>query len=315
MTRLSGTAQGTYYAITYCDSQGRDLQPQIDSLLDDFDMTASLWKDSSMIRRINNGDDSLINDCFAFLINKSVAMHNYTDGSFDCTVGGIVNAWGFGFSKKEELSGNTIDSMMKYVGKQPCVVEKSDGTLIVRKPHKETTLDFNAIAQGYSTDIVSDFLLSKGISNFIVDIGGEVYAKGCKPDGTLWKVGIERPAENKYDGRQIETIVELRDESVVTSGSYRKYYEKEGVRYSHTIDPKNGYPVTHTLLSVTVIDTAAWRADALATAFMVMGLDSAKAFIESHPNDSGTQAVLFIYNQDGEYKTYATEGFNNKIAK
>ena len=161
--------------------------------------------------------------------------------------------------------------------------------------------------------MVSHFLESKGISNYIVDIGGEVYAKGEKPDGTPWRVGIERPAENQYSAPEIETTIDVRNKAIVTSGSYRKYYEKDGIRYSHTIDPTTGRPVTHSLLSVTVVDTAAWRADALATAFMVMGLDRAKEFIDAHSNDRGTQAVFFIYSEGGEYRHYSTPGFKSLI--
>lgn len=307
--KIEGRAQGSYYSITYYDDQHRDLKEQIDSLLNDFDQTASLWVDGSLIRRVNENSDSIVNETFATLVQLSAEMNGLTEGCFDCTVGKLVNAWGFGFSKKQELSDSLIEALLQYVGQQPTIIHDSIGRRIIRKPFPETTIDFNAIAQGYATDMVSRYLESQGIDSYIVDIGGEVYAKGEKNDGTAWRVGIERPAENKYSQRQIETAIELKDMAVVTSGNYRKYYEKEGVRYSHTIDPTNGRPVEHTLLSVTVVDTAAWRADALATAFMVMGLDRAKEFINGHCHDSGVQAVLFIYNDEEGYKSFATEGF------
>jgi thiamine biosynthesis lipoprotein len=311
--RLQGQAQGTTYSITYYDPQQRNLQSAIDSLLDDFDQTASLWVDSSLIRRVNDNSDSVVNELFATLVDLSVLMHDFTGGAFDCTVGKLVNAWGFGFSKRETLDSSTIDSLLRYVGQQPEITRTSDGLPKVCKPYPETTFDFNAIAQGYSTDLVARFLEQQGIDNYLVDIGGEVYAKGCKADGTAWRIGIERPAENRYSSPEVETAIELHNLSVVTSGSYRKYYEKDGLRYSHTIDPSTGRPVEHSLLSVSVVDTAAWRADALATAFMVMGLDRAKQFIEEHPNDSGTQAVFFIYSDGDGYKTYATNKFNKLI--
>ena len=308
--RINGEAQGTYYSITYYDTQHRNLKKSIDSLLYDFDLTASLWVDSSLIRKVNENKDSVVNDCFATLVNLSTEMNRFTDGCFDCTVGALVNAWGFGFKQRKELSETAIDSMLQYVGLQPTIEKADDGTFIVHKANSKVSFDFNAIAQGYSTDMVSRFLEERGITDYIVDIGGEVYAKGAKPDGSKWKIGIERPAENKYSSPEVETIIELNNQAVVTSGNYRKYYEKDGIRYSHTIDPTTGHPVEHTLLSVSVIDTVAWRADALATAFMVMGLEKSKKFIEAHPYDSGTQAVFFIYNDNGEYSTYATEGFN-----
>ena len=308
--RINGEAQGTYYSIIYYDSLQRDFSTAIDSLLADFDQTASLWVDSSLIRLVNDNNDIVVNDLFATLTELSVQMHQFTDGTFDCTVGKLVNAWGFGFSKRQDMDSATIDSLRRYVGPQPTIVRLSNGQAKVCKPSDETTFDFNAIAQGYATDLLSRFLERQGIYNYIVDIGGEVYARGCKPDGSAWSVGIERPAANRYSSPEIETSIQLRDKAVVTSGSYRKYYEKDGLRYSHTIDPKTGWPVEHNLLSVTVIDTAAWRADALATAFMVMGLDKAKQFIASHPDDSGTQAVFFIYSDGDGYKTYATQKFN-----
>ena len=301
MVRLRGEAQGTYYSIIYYDEAGRNFQESIDSLLDDFDQTASLWVEESLIRRVNENRDSVVNEEFATLVEISKEMHEYTGGAFDCTVGKLVNAWGFGFSKREEMSGTVVDSLLQYVGKQPEVVRDAAGMLILRKATPESTLDFNAIAQGYSTDKVSQFLESKGIENYLVDIGGEVYAKGCKPDGKAWTVGIERPAENRYSNPEVEMSIELRDKAVVTSGNYRKYYEKDGVRYSHTIDPSTGRPVEHSLLSVSVIDESAWRADALATAFMVMGLEKAKKFIKEHPEDS-MERVIFIYSEGEGYK-------------
>lgn len=299
--KLNGKAQGTYYSIIYYDKEGRDLQGEIDSLLKDFDMTASLWEDESLIRRVNENRDSVVNEDFVELVEMSQEMHKYSNGAFDCTVGKLVNAWGFGFSKREEMSDKVIDSLRQYVGVQPIIIRNNSGIAIVRKATPESTIDFNAIAQGYSTDMVSRFLESKGIENYLVDIGGEVYAKGCKPDSSSWTVGIERPAENKYSSPEVEMSIELRDQSVVTSGNYRKYYEKDGVRYSHTIDPKTGRPVEHSLLSVSVVDKSAWRADALATAFMVMGLEKAKAFIKEHPEDS-MEKVIFIYSEGDGYK-------------
>ena len=313
--RLQGKAQGTYYSIIYYDSLGRDLQGAVDTLLTAFDQTASLWVAESQLRRINENRDSVVDGLFADLLTKSVAMHELTEGCFDCTVGKLVNAWGFGFANREQMSDSLVAALLQYTGRQPALADAGDGRYIVRKPHAETELDFNAIAQGYSTDMVAQLLERHGISNYLVDIGGEVYTHGCKPDGSLWSVGVERPAENRYSSPEVETSIQLSGLSVVTSGNYRKYYEKDGVRYSHTIDPKSGYPVEHTLLSVSVVDSSAWRADALATAFMVMGLERALAFIREHPDDSGTQAVFFIYNVEGHYKTYATPGFEKLISK
>ena len=310
---IEGQAQGTYYSISYYDAQHRDLQGPIDSLLAAFDQTASLWVDSSLLRRVNENSDSIVNDDFAQLTTLSVAMHQLTDGAFDCTVGPLVSAWGFSFRSRQPMSDAAVDSLRRYVGQQPTLECCADGQYILHKPYPQTALDFNAIAQGYSTDLIARYLDRQGITDYIVDVGGEVYARGGKPDGSPWRIGVERPAANKYSQRELASTIGVRDMAVVTSGSYRKYYEENGVRYSHTIDPVTGRPVRHTLLSVTVVDTAAWRADALATAFMVMGLERAKAFIAAHPDDSGTQAVYFIYDEAGDNKTYATPAFEKLI--
>lgn len=308
---MQGQAQGTYYSILYYDEAQRDFTQQIDSLLDDFDLTASLWVENSLLRKVNSNTDSVINDLFADLLAKSLQINQFTEGAFDCSVGKLVRAWGFGFEAGKDLTDFQIDSLRQYVGGEFQVYE-NNGTTYLHKPSRETEIDFNAIAQGYSVDMVGKFLASKGISNYLIDIGGEVIAHGSKSEGKPWCVGIEKPAAEKYEGRVVETVISLKDQSVVTSGNYRKYYEKDGVRYSHTIDPSTGRPVTHNLLSVSVIAKEAWYADAMATAFMVMGLERSLHFLESHPEIAG---AYFIYSEGAEYKTFATEGFKQLLNK
>ena len=312
--RLSGEAQGTYYSVIYYDRQQRNFQSQIDSLLADFDQTASLWVDSSLLRRLNAGLTDTLNTLFADLLDKSLRVNRYTDGAFDCRIGRLVQAWGFSFRQQEELDDATRDSLL--CAAHACVaIDTVDGSLLLRRENPATELDFNAIAQGYASDLLAKYLESQGITSYLVDIGGEVICRGTKADGSLWRVGIERPAENRYSEPVVQTAIELRDQSVVTSGSYRKYHERDGVRYSHTIDPATGRPVEHTLLSVSVVERECWLADALATAYMVMGLDRGKAFIAAHPDGPGTQAVYFIYDSCGTLATYATPGFEKMIKK
>lgn len=305
--QFTGNAQGTYYAVTYYDSLSRNFQPQIDSLLNDFDQIASLWVDSSLLRRINSNQTSILNPLMIDLIDKSMYISQLTEGYFDITVGKLVNAWGFGFSNPLALDTFIVDSLKQYVGYGKIHVEDS----VLLKENSNIEIDFNAIAQGYSSDLIADFLLSKGIKNLLVDIGGEVVAKGYKPNGDTWIVGIEKPADNKYSNQQIDVKINLDNMSVVTSGNYRKYYENNGVKYSHTINPFTGFPVAHTLLSVSVLAPKAWEADAMATAFMVMGLEKSLEFLEKNP----ICEAYFIYNQDGEYKTCSTEGFKTVIIK
>ena len=219
----------------------------------------------------------------------------------------LVNAWGFGFSNPMALDSCIVDSLRQYVGYNKLQIK--DSVLLKENPNIE--MDFNAIAQGYSSDLIADFLLSKGINNLLVDIGGEVVARGSKPNGNMWVVGIEKPANNKYSSQQVDVKINLDNMAVVTSGNYRKYYENDGVKYSHTINPFTGFPVSHTLLSVSVLAPKAWEADAMATAFMVMGLEKSLKFLEHNPS----YEAYFIYDQNGEYKTYSTEGFETVIIK
>lgn len=309
--KLEGRAQGTYYSIQYYDPQHRSLQPQIDSILQAFDQAVSLWVENSNLNRINRGEDSLLYDITADILEKSLQMNRFTEGAFDCRVGSLVNAWGFGAKNKCYPDSAEVDSMLQ-ICHSPIGLRRlcSDSILFIRE-NPNTEIDFNAIAQGYSVDILADYLSDLGIENYLIDIGGEVIAKGCKKGGAPWVVGIEKPADNRYSMPEVMEAVPLKDAALVTSGNYRKYYERDGVRYSHTIDPATGFPVRHSLLSVSVIDSTSWRADALATAFMVMGLEGALRFLDAHHEIT---SVYFIYDENGEYKTYATESMKKIIS-
>ena len=311
--RLHGEAQGTYYSVAYYDTRHRNLQPQIDSLLNDFDLTASLWVENSLIRRANRHENPPANAIFHDLLRLSLQMEDYTHGAFNCKIGSLVNLYGFGFKNREDITENQIDSLLGLIRQGQCSISGSDSTeaRVTLTPGIE--LDFNAIAQGYAVDLIAAMLDKEGIENYLVDVGGEVIARGGKADGSDWTVGIERPAKNKYSDQEIETAIALRNRSVVTSGNYRKYYEHDGVRYSHTIDPSTGRPVSHSLLSVSVVSSNAWYADAMATAFMVMGLDKSLQFIHDHPENSDIQAAFFIYDDHGTYCTHATPAFQSLI--
>ena len=308
LVQLYGEAQGTYYSIQYYDKAHRNLQPALDSILTAVDQVASLWVDSSELRRVNRNEADTVSPMFADLLEKSIQINRYTGGAFDCRIGRIVQMWGFSFRQKEAIDSAMLQSMLTAAHGRILL----DDNRVV-KQYPSTELDFNAIAQGYTSDIIAHFLDSLDIHNYLIDIGGEVIASGNKASGKPWRVGIERPAENKYDTPEVQTAIPLVDCAVVTSGSYRKYYEKDGIKYSHTIDPTTGLPVAHTLLSVSVVDSSCWLADAMATAYMVMGLDSAMAFIQSHPGGPGTEAVYFIYDSLGHLSTRATPAFQALI--
>lgn len=307
--KLLGEAQGTYYSIIYFDNQQRDLQFEIDSILRDFDQSVSLWQPTSIISRLNNNDTTVgLDKYFMDNLELSMDISAKTNGSFDITVGPLVRAWGFGFDESRHVDSLIVDSILHFVGYDKLKTE--DGWFL--KSDNRISIDFNAIAQGYSVDLICDFLEANNIDVYLVDIGGEVKGKGIKPDGTYWKVGIEKPAVNQSDARDLKAIIELKNKAVATSGNYRKFYEENGVRYSHTIDPKTGYPVRHSLLSVSVVANEAAVADAYATAFMVMGLEKAKEFLQENTD----MEAFFIYSTpDGTYSTYGTNGFNELITK
>ncbi|MGM0566465.1 MAG: FAD:protein FMN transferase [Bacteroidota bacterium] len=299
--KVSGKAQGTYYAVTYFDKKGRDFKPQIDSLLTAFDMTASVYKPNSVISKINNNESRETDAIFRDIFRAAASISQQTEGAFDVTVMPLVNAWGFGYEDPEELEEPKVDSLLQYIGYNKVWL---DGKTLM-KALPEVKVDFNSIAQGYSVDLIGSFLEGEGIENYLVDVGGEVLAKGKKPGKGLWKVGIEKPAESSNSPRTVKAVVSLKNRALATSGTYRKYYERDGVRYSHTINPKTGYPVDHTLLSVSVMAPNAMLADAYATAFMVMGLQDAREFLKNQADLDG----YFIYsNENGKMRTYATGG-------
>lgn len=305
---FQGEAQGTYYAVTYYDTKGRDFRMQIDSLLKNFDQLMSLWVPESDISRINKGDSTVVIDSlFQRVFNKSQEISRLTGGAFDVTVGPLVKAWGFSFKGKIVLDSLKIDSLRRLIGYEGVRIE--NGKVIFADSRMQ--IDFNAIAQGYSVDLIGNFLYARGIENFLVDVGGEVLAKGMKPENTPWIVGIERPSDSaNAEQREIETTLAVTDMAVATSGSYRKFYIRDGIRYSHAIDPSTGYPVKHNTLSVTVIAPDAMTADGMATAFLIMGSKKGLRFIKDHP---GCDAWFIDASPDGSYIDSWSEGMEKYI--
>ncbi|MCK9398962.1 MAG: FAD:protein FMN transferase [Bacteroidales bacterium] len=304
---FQGQTQGTYYAVTYFDTEGRNFQPQIDSILKAFDLSVSMWVPESIISRINNGDSLVQPDnWFIDIFKRSQEIAAKTGGAFDCTVGPLVNAWGFGFKGKMKMDQAKVDSLLQYIGFRKVSLDNQNRIL---KP-AGIRFDFNAIAQGYAVDVLGNYLVSQGIKNYLIDIGGEVLGKGAKTDGQPWLVGIENPATDSLSERTINTKVKLTEKALATSGNYRKYYEENGIRYSHTIDPHTGYPVRHSLLSVSVLAGDCATADGYATAFMVMGFEKARDFVENEP---AMEAFFIVSGEVGTYKTYATKGFEEII--
>ena len=305
---LQGLAQGSYYAITYYDEQGRNFQREVDSIFHAVDLSVNLWVDSSVICKTNRNEAVALDSIFVDNFRIAQEAARLSGGYFDPTISPIVAAWGFSAKTGDSITPLLIDSLRQLVDYRKVRIE--NGKVIKENPSIQ--LDFNAIAQGYTSDMIASFLDSRGIRNYLVDTGGEIMARGAKPDGKPWIVGIEKPAENWDSEQVVQTRIALRDKGLVTSGSTRKYVERNGKRYSHCIDPTTGYPVEHQLLSATVMaDNSVW-ADALASICMVMGMEQSLPLIESM---DGVEAYYIFVNDKGELETFATEGFRKLIVE
>jgi thiamine biosynthesis lipoprotein len=242
----------------------------------------------------------------AYLLSADIS--DLTGGAFDITIGPLVKAWGFGPDDYRNFSESKLDSLLNLVGMGKISLE--NGRLVKTNP--SISLDFNAIAQGYSVDVVAEFLDSKGIKSYLVEIGGEVKAKGDK-NGVLWRIGIDRPEDNNnMPGNNLQAIISIKDRSLATSGNYRKFYVENGVKYSHTIDPVTGYPARNTLLSATILAEDCATADGLATACMVMGKDRTMEFLGEHP---GYDAFLVYSDESGNFMTWSTENLKKFISR
>lgn len=304
---LEGYTQGTTFHMIYMDDQQRDFENEIIELLKKFDRSVSTYDTTSIISRINRNDTTAVVDSFfitCFTEAKKIWKDTY--GDFDPTVLPLVNMYGFGPAKKSHVETSRIDSLLEFVGFEKITLEK--GHVVKKDPR--VSLDFNAFAQGYSVDVIADFLSEQGISSYMVEIGGELVVHGKRPDGDNWWVGIEQPIENKEGENQIYSYAEVVDRAVATSGNYRRFVIEDGVKYTHQIDPKTGLPSRNNLLSATVFADDCLHADAIATALLVMGLDGVKAFLEAH---SEYDAYLIYSNDIGGYEVFQTPRLSEMI--
>ena len=302
-----GMVFGTIYKITYQHED--DLQNDIKAAMMEVDNSLSPYNPNSIITRINHNEDTLLNEHFLHVFNLAQQISAETEGAFDITVAPLVNAWGFGFKHSIDIDPNVIDSLRQFVGYQKIKLE--DGKIM--KEDARTMLDCSAIAKGYGVDRVARLLDQKGVQHYMVDIGGEVVLKGKNPRMKTWRIGINKPVEDSLSvNQELQTILEVSGVGMATSGNYRKFYYKDGKRYAHTIDPRVGTPVQHNILSATVIAKDCTTADAYATAFMVMGLEQAKAFCEAHPE----LHAYFICDGEGDsYEIFATLGMEKWMVK
>ncbi|WP_172919407.1 FAD:protein FMN transferase [Capnocytophaga canis] len=302
---MRGEAQGSTYAIKYVSHSDEALKPAIDSILEVIDLSMSTYRPESLISKINRGERITIDPHFEKVFLASQIIWQQSEGAFDPTVGVLVNAWGFGKEKhSRNLTENQIDSLKQFVGFEK--IRLTDGKYI-EKQHSAIFFDFNAIAQGYTVDVIADFLKSKGIENFIVEVGGELFLSGQNTvENKKWTIGIENPT--LVDENQLIATVQFSNQGLATSGNYRKIRTDAltGEKFVHSINPKTGLAKQSNLLSATVITDSSMYADGYATMLMVLGLEESKKFLEKHTN----LHVLLVYNnENNEIKTFETEGF------
>ncbi len=304
----TGFIFGTVYNVKYQHTES--LKDDITRELQLFDGSLSMFNDTSTISRVNRNEDIQPDTLFTNVIRRSLEISQATDGCFDITVAPLVNAWGFGFKHDIEPDSTAIDSLMQMVGYDKIQLTP-DGRVLKQDPR--TMLDCSAIAKGYAVDIIASLLRRKGISNYMVDIGGEVDVAGHNPNGDLWHIGINKPQDDSLSvNSELQTVLAVSGVGIATSGNYRNFYYKGGRKFAHTIDPHTGYPVQHSILSATVIASDCMSADAYATSFMVMGLDKAREFLSRH---SGIEAYLIYSGDDGKYEVYMSEGMKRHISE
>ena len=310
-----GAVFGTFYHITYQSKVS--LQQGIDSVLQAVDNSLSPFNEHSVITAINNNTDMSVDPMFEEVFRLSMKVAAATNGAFDITVAPLVNLWGFGFKNMDNVSDEKVDSLLEYVGldKIRLVGDKNDTDRVfsyqIQKDKPQIMLDCSAIAKGYGVDAVGKYFECLGIENYMVEIGGEVRVRGVNPQGNLWRIGINKPQDDlSGTSTEIEEILQLTQLSMATSGNYRNFYEKDGKKYAHTIDPRTGRPVQHSILSSTVLAQDCATADAFATAFMVLGMERSQKVLAQHPE----LMAFFIYtDKDGNISEWYSEGLKKLI--
>ena len=300
LQRSTGAVFGTSYGIIYESNQ--EYQENFDALFYAINESMSSYIPDSRISQINRNEITTIDSLFEEVLSRSFDIYKSTNGKFDPTIGAVVNAWDFGPEGQiQELDSVKIDSLMESVGLDK--VSVTNNNLV--KP-KGTYIDFNAIAKGYAVDVIAEFLNDQSVDNYLVEIGGEIRAKGMNIDrDATWTVGIDRP---NFDGSQsIMGSLPLKDEAMATSGTYRKFKtDSLGNRYAHIIDTETGYPSKTNILSVSVIASDCMTADAYATAFQAMGIEGVKTFLNEHPE---LKVFLIFENDQNELETLALNDF------
>jgi len=315
---ISGQTQGTFYTIILAEQNSTLDKSQIDSLLLTFDSSLSSYIENSIISSLNKTKDSIIisdpTGYFRKCFEISTRIYRATNGAFDPSVYPLVEGWGFRDDKKTPLTQNEVDSIMKFISFDKGLhyqIQFFNNTINFTKNNERFKFDFNAVAQGLAVDAVDLYIKELGFTNYYIEIGGEIIVRGKNREGQKWKIGVDLPEDNLAN-RKLENIIHISDKAVATSGNYRNFYIVDGVKYAHTINPKTGFPVRHSLLSVTVIADDCASADAYATAFMVMGKEKTIKFIEKNPKVH-VEAYLLFSDENGTIKRKMSEGFSRHL--
>ncbi|MFT5712367.1 MAG: thiamine biosynthesis lipoprotein [Glaciecola sp.] len=308
---ISGQTMGTTYSIKVVQRSdipidAKALKGQVDEALIQVNALMSTYDPDSELSRLNKtaaGTPFPISQQTEFVLKEAIRLHSLSRGSLDVTVGPLVNLWGFGPDKRAEVipTQSQLLDIADYVG-----IDKFEMNLgVVTKLHSKLYIDLSTIAKGYGVDVVADIIEANQINDYLVEIGGEMRVAGKKATGNDWRIAIEKPITNE---RAIQKIISIGDNAIATSGDYRNYFEQDGIRYSHLIEPKTGYPITHNLVSVTVVHASSMTADGLATALNVMGADQAKMLATRED-----LAVFMVIKQDQEFIEYASPAFVRNV--
>ena len=288
----TGQIFGTTYHITY--QSDKDLHREILQRLQLVDQTFSTFNDESIISKINRNEPVKLNQMFIEVFDLAKTVSKDTHGAFDITVAPLVNVWGFGFKSGTPPTKAVIDSLRHLTGYEKVKLIGSK----VRKQDPRIMLDCSAIAKGYGSDVVAQYLRSRDVENFMIEIGGEVVVQGNSDTRLPWRIGVTKPTDDSTQvNNELQTVLNVSNTAMATSGNYRRFYYKNGKKYAHTIDPKTGYPVQHNILSATVLANTCAKADAYATSFMVLGLEKTQQVLQHHPD-----LMVYLIYADGQGK-------------
>lgn len=303
----SGEIFHTTFHIKY--EYDRSVREEIMEALQRFDDSLNPFKESSIIGKVNNNVPVKLDSMFLKVFNKSMEVARITDGKFDITASPFINAWGFGFKDMDNVTKEKIDSMKPFVGYNKIRIENGE----IVKDDPRVQINTSGISKGYSCDVVAYMLQELGIKNYMVEIGGEITMKGVNEKGNCWRIGIDKPTDDSTAmRRELQIILSICDKAVATSGNYRNYYMKDGVKYSHTIDPQTGYPSEQNILGATIIADDCMTADAYATAFMAMGVEKSVEVAHTIP---GLHYYFIYVKPDGKVDSMFSDEFDQFLAE